>query len=364
MTLIAQFAVNEQPILLGDILLSGPELTTRSVGVPTIGDTTGLFPAGSKKVVLGVRQKVTIVNPERLMMAWAGRAFVARRVLRELKDLAQTERFNSSWLRDYFRAFECSKDKSEVQFLGWVRDGSRWVGFTVGGASVQTANFGQVSLAGTGASDAIRFFDNVEVPRINNPSAPAAFDAIVRALTMVGHFLQVELNSRSTLLQYYGGGYEVATIVNGKFQKIGNVTYNFWLIDARDKDVKISIPYHIVKLEYLEDALIVLTARTGRDSKFDGEVHVIDSILDDPIDLQENPWSRPDMNSQFVVNFFLVRYSDGSSEWLCRVDLKTKREQVMFFRNTAKGYDIQMEPGFLDYIREAVINRRAARRTQ
>ena len=189
MTLISQFAVSDQPILIGDIVLSGPELQTQSIGVPTIGDTEGLFPEGSENVVFGLRQKVTIVNPDRLMMAWAGKAYVAREVLTELREMARAESFNSSSLLDYFRAFEQSVHKSDVQFVGCVRDGNRWAGFTVGCATVQTENFGTVYLAGTGASDARHFFENTEVPVMNDPNVPQGFEAIVRALTMVGHFL-------------------------------------------------------------------------------------------------------------------------------------------------------------------------------
>jgi hypothetical protein len=365
MTLIAQFAVGEQPILIGDVLLSGPELETQSVGVPTIGDTKGLFPKGTEKVVLGVRQKVTILSADRLMMAWAGQAFVARRVLSELKDLAQTEGFDASCLRDYFRTFERSKHKSQVQFLGCVRDGNKWLGFEVGDTQqVQTSNFGKVSLAGTGASDAKSFFDQSELPQLNNlgNAPPQGIEAVFSALTMAGHFLQLELNSQSTLRQYYGGGYEIATIVHGKFQKIGNVSYIFWYVDARTDAVKISIPYHAVKLEYWGDALALRIARIGRDLKFQDELHVIDSILGDPIEVQEQDLLKPaDMNSKLVVNFFFVRYPDGSTEWLSRVDLKARPESAILFRNVMNGYEVQMEKGFIDYIREAVINRRAAR---
>lgn len=365
MTLIAQFALGEQPILIGDILISGPELETQSVGVPTIGDTKGLFPKGTEKVVLGVRQKVTILSADRLMMAWAGQAFVARQVLTELRDLAQTEAFNLSRLEDSFRALERSKQKNDVQFMGCVRDGSRWLGFRVGCTQqVQTANFGKVSLAGTGASDAKTFFDQVGLPQLNNPSAapPLGLQAVFSALMMAGNFLQLELNSQSTLRQYYGGGYEIATIIDGKFQKLGNVSYIFWFVDARTETVKISVPYHVVKLEYWGDALALRIARIGRDLKFQDELHVIDSILGDPIEVREQDLLRPaDMNSKFVVNFFLVIYPDGSSEWLSRVDLKPRAESVILFRNTENGYDIQMEKDFMDHIREAVINRRAAR---
>src|ERR1041385_4580213 len=148
MTLIAQFAIGDQPILIGDILLSGPELKTQSVAVPTIGDTKRLFPKGSEKVILGVRQKVTILSPDRLMIAWANKAFVARQVLTEWRDLAQTESFNLSRLEDLFRTLGRSTHRNDVQFLGCVRDGNRWLGFRVGDTvQIQTAKYGEVSLA-------------------------------------------------------------------------------------------------------------------------------------------------------------------------------------------------------------------------
>jgi hypothetical protein len=229
---------------------------------------------------------------------------------------------------------------------------------------IQTAKYGEVSLAGTGASDAKSFFEQVELPQLNDlgTQPPQVIKAIFSALTMTGHFLQAELNSQATLRQYYGGGYEIATIVDAKFQKVGNIAYIFWLVDARDAAVKISVPYHAVKLEYWDDALALRIARIGRELKFQDELHVIDSILRDTIDVQEQHLLKPaDMNSKFVVNFFLVRYADGSSEWLSRVDLKSRPESVILFRNTENGYEIQIEKGFVEHIREAVVDRRAVR---
>ena len=53
---------------------------------------------------------------------------------------------------------------------------------------MQTANFGAVSLAGTGASDAKSFFENVEAPQLSNRgiTLPQGLDAIMRALVMTG----------------------------------------------------------------------------------------------------------------------------------------------------------------------------------
>lgn len=86
------------------------------------------------------------------------------------------------------------------------------------------------------------------------------------------------------------------------------------------------------------------------------------SLVGEPIKVSAQHLLNPaDMNSKFVVNFFLVSYPDGSSEWLSRVDLKAQPQFVILFTTLKNGYNIQMEKGFLDYIREAVARRRAAR---
>lgn len=47
MTAVARLAINNYPLLIGDVLLSAPEVPGQFVSVPIIGDITTVFPEGS-----------------------------------------------------------------------------------------------------------------------------------------------------------------------------------------------------------------------------------------------------------------------------------------------------------------------------
>jgi hypothetical protein len=52
-------------------------------------------------------------------------------------------------------------------------------------------------------------------------------EAVGRSLFLIAYLLQMEITNASTLVERYGGGYEIASIVNGRFAKIGDITYVF-----------------------------------------------------------------------------------------------------------------------------------------
>jgi len=77
MTMTAAFCVESYPVLVGDILLSGLEVLGKEVHIPTIGNIDSVFPEGSGFSIVGLCQKLCIVN-DRIAIGWAGKRFSAR----------------------------------------------------------------------------------------------------------------------------------------------------------------------------------------------------------------------------------------------------------------------------------------------
>jgi hypothetical protein len=362
-TLIASFSIDHQPVLIGDLVLSGPEWSGSStVGIPTIGDSRNIFPEGSGFVISGITQKVNILS-ENLMIAWAGRAFVAKTLLKDLADQIPPEGLTFHGLQEFLDRFRESKEKNDIQLIGCITEGPAALSFTLGGERFNASSFGEVYLAGTGAADAKSILNSSELPIILDGSMTPTTDAITRALIVAGHLLQLELNTGSTLLQYYGGGYEVATLVGGRLQKIGDVTYLFWIVDATRDPMHLSNPYHAVRIEYRNDVLVLRTARIGPDLQFVDSAYLItpafreiseDELLHD--------FQAPDMNSHFLVNVFWLKYSDGSTEWMCRVNYRSVVDKHINFRETGNGFDIQIEKSFLESIVQSIVKRLKKRR--
>jgi len=72
---------------------------------------------------------------------------------------------------------------------------------------------------------------------------------------MTAHLLQLELMSYSSLLQFYGAGYEIASLIDGGLAKIGDITYLFWHVDVSGNSIQLSYPYHVCRYAYRNGCL-------------------------------------------------------------------------------------------------------------
>jgi hypothetical protein len=69
MSLVARLAIKDYPLLLGDLLLSGPEDPSATFLVPSVGDIREVFPPRSGFVPCGLCQKVAVIG-DNLVIGW------------------------------------------------------------------------------------------------------------------------------------------------------------------------------------------------------------------------------------------------------------------------------------------------------
>jgi len=355
MTLIAGFSVATLPVLIGDLLLSGPEDPNRSVSLPTIGDSLNVFPKGSGFTITGLTQKVNILS-DRLMVAWAGRRYIAESILRELRERCALAPFTIENLKAFFESFQRSENRNEVQFAGTMVNERQSFSFSIGCEVVSHFVFGDIRLGGSGTEDAKEFFRNLEeAPVLLKGVAPEPLlDATSKSLMLTAHLMQLELTNRSSLLQFYGGGYELASLVQGRFAKIGHVTYLFWEVDATGNQIRVSYPYQVFKYTYANDVLGIRSARI--DDKGHGEltvtdegVHLVGPAFREITEKDINAFwpNAPHLNSQFLVNFFLV-HSLSRPFWLNRIDYRFTPNTHVVFRESPERIEILIEKTFVE----------------
>src|ERR1051326_903280 len=266
MTLIAGFSINKQPFLIGDLLISGPEQPGLRPSLPTVGDSQMVFPEGAGFTITGLSQKVNVLN-DHLMIAWAGRSYIAKSILRDLKTRIAAEPFTIETIKDYFESFRTSENKNEVQFAGTFMENTKAFSFAVGCEVVANATFGDVCIGGSGTDDAKSFLRNFEPPQLLDGANPSPLlEGISRSLMMTAHLLQLELMSYSSLLQFYGAGYEIASLIDGRLAKIGDVTYLFWHADVSGNSIQLSYPYHVCRYAYRNGVLAIRSARLRFDN--------------------------------------------------------------------------------------------------
>jgi hypothetical protein len=76
--------------------------------------------------------------------------------------------------------------------------------------------------------------------------------------------------------------------------------------------------------------------------------------LDDVEFFEAHP---PNLNSRFLVNFFLVRFRDGSIHWFNRVDYRVTPDTCMVFTEHGRTIEIAIEERFLAEIVETLRTR-------
>jgi hypothetical protein len=77
-------------------------------------------------------------------------------------------------------------------------------------------------------------------------------------LHMSGVMLQMELATLASLQNSYGGGYEIAVSVEGRFRKLDDVTYLFWQATTDGPEVRVSrLPRQAFRYVYRDDLLVI-----------------------------------------------------------------------------------------------------------
>jgi len=315
MTLVANFNVKNWPVLVGDIMISVPAhgRKTKPFNIPTHANVNARLPPASKYIVSELVQKVNILSP-RLALAWAGTAFRASSVFRNVLERNQAPTFH-----DVESVLDERRDKSKYYLYvtgicleeaqGEPRQIIRFAWDSDIGWEVQKhvfPKYGDCYAGGTGAEAFLSMLGN-SVSRLSAQTS-ALQEAICLSLGYLGKLAGDQMRKGAGVDEFYGGAFEIATLLADQLQKIGDVTYHFW--EARSApNAQVTIKVHAsLRIAYFEDYLVI------RKLKFAGEVadtigadelYVIRPVHCSVDDAERKRLvasvPRPSMNAQFSV---------------------------------------------------------------
>jgi hypothetical protein len=310
MTLISTLVIDKYPILIGDILISGIENLGDKVSIPTIGNVHEVFPEGSGFTITGLRQKINLISDD-CVIAWAGDMLPAMLVIKELREIAAKELISFDRLSEYFNNIrEDIQNLGHFQITGWVKEpkGLRSFGFPYCNR-YNSSESSHIITYGTGSEMLYESLINFTFSsNLINGSPNVLESAVVKTLARSSVFLQHEMMTNNSLLNFFGGGYEIATLVNGKFQKVGDITYVFWQVQKIGDTIQVLFPIAVFKYEYLNDILLIRSAHFKEDPNNKSQLSVDDSLylvqpLYRPITKEEiKALIVPSMNSRFTCH--------------------------------------------------------------
>lgn len=260
MTIIAAYQVDGRPALLGDLLITGStEGNAPRVAVPAAGDVHEFF-GDSGWAVLGLYQKVALLG-RHCAVAWAGDWLGARLAISHLKELSATRPLTRHEIWDYLHS-DADVRKFNLSLVGLIREGNDWYLFHSQGEEIESGYLGPMYIAGSGSVVLRSIARNVtnEDTWSKGPNESASIKAIMKSFSLAGFLLQMEYrggNIATTIMNMFGGGYEIAYVANNEVRKVDEITYVFWEADLRSKPARLSFPQLAIKTKYLDDHLFI-----------------------------------------------------------------------------------------------------------
>lgn len=313
MTVIATFHFPNYPMVFGDMLLSGPEDTSKICSLPTIGDVRNVFPEGSGWTITGTTQKIAIIS-DGCVVVWAGSKLGARFAIKELYQLASKQEITLSLIEATLRDINSDIAHLGTSLLGVVRSESGFETFAYQpDEKIIMADSTPVCLAGSGARPVAQFLTRVRLRPDYPHSAERAYSL---GLQLGGIHLRMENANDNQLLQYFGGGYEVAVYNGERFTKDSGVTYILW--DGRDPDhlSRFAHPSLVLTMNYVEGVLLIYSQKFEVKAGGKFEIGEISVNLVNPIyrnvDLSFTPTPASiSQKTPWIVHCCLAKNGDG-----------------------------------------------------
>ena len=315
MTLVAAVALDGYPVIFGDLLVSATGRRSVARDIPS-EDSLTADNAGSQWPIPDLDQKVVLVS-NHCVVAWTGSVASARAMVGELRAMASKAALSISSIETYLAQLGPGND--EFSLVGWIRDGEVFHQFWYRADIAKSAMFGQISAAGSGASEFVDVASQIAAGPVDaRGDAPLGLERAVAAmLSATSLLLRAELSGKSDPLQHFGDGYEIATFIGDRFAKLGDIGFVSWKADIADGQVTLSGPEFILKQDYAGEYLLLHALRmrpggaAGAPSVIEEAKRVISPLVD-TIDVERAAGiAWPGMEATFTCHVVFVRSPKG-----------------------------------------------------
>jgi hypothetical protein len=259
MTLIAQFAINGAPLLIGDVLLSSETKTGLKVNLPLVGDINEVLAKNGLPFEVMFTQKLNVLA-DRLVVAWSGPMIQAERALHVLSRISTRPNIK---LDDIGRELDAidkhALDRLQLVgiLLGDITGSERTAHcFALGVKGINIPRLATVFAAGTGRDAFLKLLEKTDWTNSGTGNEYQVAHVLLGALT------NEEYRTGQTILNRWGGGFEAVTCsqLTGRFEKVGDILHTFWRL-SENADNSIEFTPMFYKTTYWKDALIIRAAR-------------------------------------------------------------------------------------------------------
>jgi hypothetical protein len=343
-----------------------PPLPGVTASIPTVDDLSAAFPPGAPFVPRALCQKIAVVS-DNLIVGWAGGYGTASTVINELRRLDVAQRFTNHSLQRHLDSLDPSVWE-EIGLVGFIREpDSRIAQFGRSYYSLSTELFGKVGLLGSGLDDFEKFLlATRQLPEADNITMNALQRSIGFGLQMSGSLLRIEVENPASLLQFYGGGYEIAISELGKFKKLDDVTYVFWWVETDGYKVRGNlVPSRAFRYSYRDDLLRIRSVAfvpDGARTIAREQLFLVPPVYRDVRSDEEADRSLPPLNARWLCNYFLVRV-DGRLAIYAMLAHQPQEQRWLRFEDFAGGVRVEVSQEFLNQAGKEVLRASGAIKT-
>ncbi|VVN53925.1 hypothetical protein PS685_01410 [Pseudomonas fluorescens] len=268
MTVIASYNHFGCGIVIGDILINGPvdEERPPKTSLPTIGNVENFF--GGAWGIHKSSQKVCIIS-DHCTIAWAGSKLYAHLFIDRIRNLAR----RITITKDIIERLLNKYGSNEISIVGAIYENGSMHTFGFDSEYLKCPILGDIYNAGSGASVIREFTDIVQSMKLDVPNEDEiSARGVSLALTQVAHLLNAEFrkgDKAESILEFFGGGYEIAAFYDGKFQKI-NSNFVFHDISMVNGYLKMGNPRLLIGQTYSANHLCFQSISPR--GMYDGEI--------------------------------------------------------------------------------------------
>jgi hypothetical protein len=291
-------------------------------------------------MVVGLRQKISVFSGK-LALAWAGSELGARIAFREFENGIPHEELSLECVKSTLESLELGKADLFVAglLLKTVEPGGHVVmrfawDSADGWLEPTTVHplMGPIYGGGSGARDVVRVLETMRQRRMSRV-ATSAEAATATSVAVTSILSGEQTRAREGLYSLYGGGFEVATVVNGEVVKVGDITH-FYMDAIRLENGGTRVRLHrAATYSYRDDLLLVGTLELQTEWEYDASKKestlTVDSMVrgepalyvilpvhrslsnDERLRLQANP---PDLNYSSTFTALYVHLPQRSGE--------------------------------------------------
>ncbi len=246
--------------MLGDLLLTDISGNQDSdVVLPTLSEANIARRPNGAPARLG--QKLAIISCD-LVIGWSGLLLAGTELLQDFKANYSTRTPAEHELIAHLDRYNL-RYGHKLSAIGMLKVGRRQVfQFSLNGLGFSDPRFGMVRAAGSGARHLMDLLQSLHGHKeATGKTLNPLESAVGMSFSMLGYLLGLEISTASNFDHFFGGGYEIVTQVDGRWQKVDDfMSVYWWGEELPTGQIRLEgLPIRCIRSRYYDDILVMRT---------------------------------------------------------------------------------------------------------